>query len=190
MILARTPNLWELRRIIGNVKTKAIITYALIWIADLINVERNLTEVQIAELTADIIEEYGFLKVEELKYIFKHAVRSNQIYGRLDYNVVMNWLKNYCDNRTELCMDISDQEDREKNNKVEDPNRPGAISLSEYRQQLSERAAQGDEDAADILNSMDDYGLNSMSSPQKSGLENKQDFRKFRIKYILSKKLK
>lgn len=185
MIKSESPTFWELKTHIGTVKTHAIIVNALLWLAKLINIDddRNLNEVQIAEIVNDISTQYGYLKVEELKYIFKQSVQKKQIYGRLDYNIIMNWIKEYDDNRTDLCIDISNQQDSQAENKTADPERPGAISFSEYRQQLQQRADNGDADAADTLARLE-------VSPPKASLsqrEDKENFRQFRINHILSR---
>lgn len=145
MIKADTPNLWEIRQNLGVVKTKALIVYALACIAELVNIERNLSEPQMMELAEDILTDYGYFKLEEIKYILKRAVKSEKLFARLDYNIVMGWFKIYNDERTEHCMDISDQELTQiENEAIENAN---AVSWNEYIEDLQDRATQGDQDA-------------------------------------------
>lgn len=145
MIKADTPNLWQLRKLMGEVKTKAVVVYALVWLSELVNVERNLTEAQVGEIANDVIEEYGNLKVEEVKYILKSAVRENKIFGRLDYAVVMKWFEDYAAMRVGHCIDISDQEGTQEANQSTET--PGAISFEDYAASLRERADGGDKEA-------------------------------------------
>lgn len=145
MIKSESPNLWELRRLIGAVKTKAVIVYALAWLSELVNVERNLTEMQIGEIANDIIEEYGYMKPEEIKRVLKQGARSNQIYGRLDYSVVMKWLEDYDAVRTEHCIDISNQEETSAANRIADD--PEAVTLEVYTEKLRAMAKDGDGNA-------------------------------------------
>lgn len=148
MITADTPNLWEIRNETSHAVAVAVIVKALIHLARLVNikVEDNLNDVQIGEIANDVIEEYGYLKVEEVKYIFKQALRSKQIYGRLDYNVVMSWIEEYDTQRTEACIDISDQNETQQANEPPDQSEQ-AISLDEYISQLEVLADNGDMDA-------------------------------------------
>lgn len=153
MIKADSPCLWEIRRLMGEVKTKAMVIYALVWLSDLVNVERNLTEVQIGEIANDVIEEYGYLKPEEVKYILKQSVRENKIFGRLDYAVVMKWFEEYDKKRTEHCIDISNQEETQRANQA--TANPEAVSFDEFVAWLRQKAEDGDEDAKDQLADID-----------------------------------
>ena len=101
MIKADTPNLWEIRNHTDHPTAIGIIVLALLYTARLVNVESNLNEDQIGEIANDVLNDYGYLKVEEVKYILKTAVRTKKIFGRLDYNVVMEWFEEYDSKRTE-----------------------------------------------------------------------------------------
>lgn len=115
MVKADTPNLWTIRNNIGRVKAIAILVNALVQTARLINVENNLTEAQIGELANDILDEYGFLKPVEVKAVLKRGLRS-KIFGRLDYNIVIEWFDDYACERTRAAMDIADQEETQAQN--------------------------------------------------------------------------
>lgn len=154
MIKADTPNVWEVRRDIGELKTKAVIVYALAWLARLVNVERNLTETQIGEIAADIIEEYGYMKMEELKYVLKQGARKEKIYGRLDYNVVMGWFADYAAERAVCCEDISSQRETQELNQAKPAE--GAVTWGEYVNRLWELAAYADPDAVERLSEIAD----------------------------------
>lgn len=149
MITADSPCLWEMRKFMGAVKTKAFLIYALLWLSDLINVERFLTEVQMSEIADDVIEEYGYLKPEELKYIFKKAVRKNKIFGRLDYAVVMSWIEDYDAERTGYCINISSQEETEQINRTS--KKQDAVSFEEFTEWLTCKAESGDKEAQEQL---------------------------------------
>lgn len=147
MIEADSPNLWELRRHIGEVKAKAAVVYALVWAAELVNVERNLSEAQIGECAGDLLEDYGYLKLEEVKYVLKRAVKTEKIFGRLDYNVVMGWFEAYDAERTEEAMRISDQEASEEAHALPPP-APEAMTYQEYVGATEAKARGGDKEAA------------------------------------------
>ena len=106
MIEADTPTLWELRKSLGHAATIAILVKAFIHAAKLVNLDKNLTIEQIGEAANDTLEGYGCLKVEEIKYLLKRALRTQNVYGRLDYNVIMTWVERYDAERTEEAMRI------------------------------------------------------------------------------------
>jgi hypothetical protein len=152
---------------IGDVKTKAIIIYAIAWMAELVNVDRNLTEPQILELSSDILRDYGYIKVEELKYILKRGVKS-KIYARLDYNVVMNWFKDYDNERTEIAMDISDQESSQQENDITVA--PDSITWGQYLERLQRLSQQGDATATarlDEINNPPQQKLTLITNEQR-----------------------
>lgn len=153
MIKAETPNLWQLRQLMGGVKTKAVVIYALAWLSELVNVERNLTEAQVGEIAADVIEEYGYLKVEEVKYILKTAVRENKLFGRLDYAVVMKWFEDYSSVRTGHCIEISDQEATQEANQMVIS--PDAVPFDDYLASLRDKAGNGDKNAKEKLDEIE-----------------------------------
>lgn len=148
MIEADTPTLWELRKSLGHAATIAILVKAFIHAAKLVNLDKNLTIEQIGEAANDTLEGYGYLKVEEIKYLLKRALRTENVYGRLDYNVLMRWVKQYDDDRTEEAMRISDQEAAQLMNEIKEA--PNAISFEQYLINLEKRA-KTDKKAAERL---------------------------------------
>lgn len=146
MIAAETPNLWEIRSKTDHATAIGIIVIALIHTARLVNVDANLNETQIGEIANDVLEEYGYLKVEEVKYVLKTAVKTQKIYGRLDYNIVMNWFKEYDVERTTLCADISDNESKQQR-EIESRPGEGAMTYQQYVDKLKKEAENGSEDA-------------------------------------------
>ena len=153
MVKADTPNLWTIRNNIGRVKAIAILVNALVQTARLINVENNLTEAQIGELANDILDEYGFLKPVEVKAVLKRGLRS-KIFGRLDYNIVIEWFDDYACERTRAAMYIADQEETQAQNQpVSDTS---SIGWEEYLLLLKERAKRGEKAAQDILSEVSD----------------------------------
>lgn len=186
MIKADTPNLWEMRLTIGHVKTKAVVITALLWLARLVNVERNLDEPQIAEIAEDIINEYGYLKAEEIKYIFKQSMRKNKIFGRLDYNVVMGWIDEYDNHRTDLCIDLTEQQDSETDSRVSISE--GAVSFEEYKAALTCRAEEGEGKAAELLSEINNPKESTMKLLTAEEKHQKElDFKQFYYNHYLKK---
>lgn len=153
MIEAETPTLWELRQRLGHPAAVAILVNAFIHAAKLVNLDKNLTIEQIGEAANDILEAHGYLKVEEVKFLLKRALRCENVYGRLDYNVLMNWVEAYDAERTEEAIRISEQQESQQLNVVSTS--PDAKSYSEYLVELNRRASNGDEKAAKIIKAID-----------------------------------
>ena len=126
MIEAETPTLWELRSQLGHPAAIAILVNAFIHAAKLVNLDKNLTTEQIGEATNDTLEQHGQLKVEEIKFLLKRALQKQNVYGRLDYNVLMNWIEQYDNERTEEAMRISEQKESQERNNI--PPSHGAMS--------------------------------------------------------------
>jgi hypothetical protein len=75
------------------------------------NVGQSLTVDQVA-ITADfILENYGFLKIDDLKLCFKNTIsgRYGQVY-RLDVNVIISWIDRYVEDRMNESDEISHNE--------------------------------------------------------------------------------
>lgn len=186
MIEADTPTLWELRREIGHAATIAILVKAFIHAAKLVNLDKNLTTEQIGEAANDILEAHGYLKVEEIKYLLKRALRTQNIYGRLDYNVLMNWVEQYDAERTEEAMRISDQVSSQMQNAEPTPD---AVSFDAYLAGLRERA-KSDHNAALLLESVADqlpYGKTPLSEEDKQKKEHEFKMRRL-TKYLRGNK--
>lgn len=186
MIEAETPSLWDIRRQLGHPAAVAILVNAFIHAAKLVNLDKNLTVEQIGEAANDILEAQGYLKVEEVKYLLKRALRTQNVYGRLDYNVLMNWVEQYDDERTEEAMRISEQASAQMQNAEPAPD---AVSFDAYLAGLRERA-KSDHNAALLLESVADqlpYGKTPLSEEDKQKKEH--EFKMWRLtKYLRGNK--
>lgn len=188
MIEAETPTLWELRSQLGHPAAIAILVNAFIHAAKLVNLDKNLTIEQIGEVANDTLEQYGQLKVEEIKYLLKRALRTQNVYGRLDYNVLMNWVEEYDSERTDEAMRISEQEALQSENRSFDS--PHAVSYDDYLASLAERA-KTDKEAADILDSINNPPAQRLTLLTKEDREQKEkDFKKWLIFDYMQKKRK
>lgn len=187
MVEADTPTLWELRRELGHAATIAILVKAFIHAAKLVNLDKNLTTEQIGEAANDILESYGQLKVEEIKYLLKRALRTQNIYGRLDYNVLMNWVAQYDAERTEEAIRVSDQRASQELNEPKEC--PGAVSYQTYLDKLRERA-KTDHKAAEILDGIENPPPQKLTLlTREERLAHNHEFKKWRIfDYLLEKK--
>lgn len=187
MIEADTPSLWEIRQQLGHPATIAIIVKAFLHAARLVNLDKNLTNEQIVELANDILSEYGYLKVEEIKYLLKRALRTRNVYGRLDYNVLMNWVEEYVTERTEEAIRISEQEDLQRQNETKVSE--DAVTFEQFISNL-EQEAETDTEAAEMLKKAKEFQKHRHQYLTKDEKAQKDhDFKKwFTFTYLLGKK--
>lgn len=183
MIEADTPTLWDIRQRLGHAAAVAILVNAFIHAAKLVNLDKNLTIEQIGEAANDTLDSYGYLKVEEVKFLLKRALRTQNVYGRLDYNVLMNWVEQYDAERTEQAIDISHNEEVEAQRRVSD--NPEGKDFKTYLAELKERA-KTDKSAAKLL-----ANYEAIQSVPTIGATRKNDdhkFKLFKYDYLLRKK--
>lgn len=177
MIEADSPTLWDLKRYLGRPAVIAILVKALIHASRLVNLDNSLTEAQMGEIANDILENHGQLKAEEIKFLLKRALRTQKVYARLDYNIVMNWVEEYVDERTEEAMRISDQEATQARNKIECS--PDAIGYAEYITRLKERA-QADAKAAELLEEIESRDRDPKPLTREECQQSDHDFKMWR----------
>ena len=69
--------------------------------AALVNTERNLTPMQVEYIAAEIMEQYFYLTLGDIRFLMKQGIagKYGEIYGRLDVPVVMGWVEKYADDR-------------------------------------------------------------------------------------------
>lgn len=185
MIQSDSPTLWDIRNHTDNATAIGLLVKALIYTARLVNVENNLTEDQIGEIANDVLNEMGYLKMEEVKHILKTAVRTKKIYARLDYNVVMGWFEQYDSERTEEAIRISDR--KAQIAQMEQPSEDG-ITFEQYAELLRQRADSGDKSAQERLKQIEapsDIGIHCVSREQRK--QRDDEFKTFYSKYIIDK---
>lgn len=107
-----------------------------------------MNDVQIA-ITCDlIIETYPHYKLEDFKLCFKNAMKHkagyDKLYDRLDGAIIMDWLKVYDKERTDLAMSISENDSKQLS-------QSNGANYQEYLKYLKEQADNGDEKAMHIL---------------------------------------
>lgn len=153
MVAAKTPTIARIKNEASETDVRALLYIAICEVCDFFNVGKNMNDTQVA-LTADlIIEEFWHLRLEEIKYCFRRAMRREKVFDRIDGNIVLGWLDQYDAERTEIAMSISDSESAFapiKNERSSD-----SVSFDDYFKGLQEQAAAGDKEAeamvADIL---------------------------------------
>lgn len=180
MICSDSPSLGDIRRSMGLPVAIGIATKLLVWLARMVNVDRNLNEIQIAELANDLVYTYDYLKPEEIKFLFKRTLRTKKIYACLDYNMVMCWIEEYDAERCEMAIDISNQAETQSANDI--PKNGDEIGYDEYLAQLRQRSENGDDTAIQILTTIED-----LEKVKHNDHEKEKAFKEWKFKYLASK---
>ena len=96
------PTLGTLKLYQGEAITNAVLHILLSEVKDFFNVGNTFNSQQLTITRELIYKEYHYLKISEIKYCFRMGMAGNfgDLYGRLDGQIVMNWLKEYDKERT------------------------------------------------------------------------------------------
>ena len=97
VFLSSEPAIGTITRILGETKSRAAVVFLLADALEFFNATETMSDVQVA-ITVDLImEEYPYLKMDDLKLCFKNAMKMKygRIYNRIDGQVIMSWLREY-----------------------------------------------------------------------------------------------
>lgn len=188
MVKAQTPTIAEIKNKASETDARALLYIAVCEVCDFFNVGKNINDVQVATTVEMIIESFWHLKLEEVKYCFRRAMRTERLFDRLDGNIILGWLRTYDEERTEEAIRISEQEATEEVNAHCLP-APGAISYEEYMAILERQAAAGDKEAQSKLKSIRSIPKSGLS-PDKKQAENDHKFKIWKTFHYLPNKKK
>lgn len=186
MVAAQTPTLAKIKNSASETDARALLYIALCEVCDFFNVGKNMSDTQIA-LTADlIIESYWYMKLEEIKFCFRRAMRREKLFDRLDGNIILGWLKEYDVERTEEAMRQSEQEALQI--QYQQQPSPGAVSFEQYIDSLWNLAYYADPEAIEKLCNMPDLS----TLPKVLSIEEQHrkefEFQLFKQRYNQNKK--
>ena len=138
-------------RAFGDMKLQALMVKGMNRFLRVYSVSGAMDAVQVADTINLIVETYPHYKQEDFKLFFNMAKKGmfGQIYGRMDGEVIMNWLAKYDIHRDTVAQDEGIKAaDRFKERVA--PERKGGVYYSEYLK-IRERAESGDEEAQRLL---------------------------------------
>lgn len=185
MVAAQTPTIAKIKNSASETEIRALLYIAICEVCDFFNVGKNMNDTQIAATVDLIIESYWHLKLEEIKYCFRRAMRQEKLFDRLDGNIIMGWIQNYDNERTEEAMRISEQQESEEINSRQPSE--GAMSFSQYLSRLEESASNGNTGAKERLEEIASLPnhLTLLSSEEKHRKE--RAFKQFYYDYLSKK---
>lgn len=184
MVAAQSPTIAKIKNSISLNDIRALLSIAICEVCDFFNISKNMNNAQIAITVDLIIENFWYLKLEEVKYCFHRAMMRERIYDRLDGNIIIGWLRDYDAERTEEAMRMSDQRASQELN--EPKNGPGAVSFKEYMAILKEQA-QTDKEAAKRLEDITEISSDKTPTQEKVKQKN-HDFETWKqFNYLLKR---
>lgn len=184
MVAAQSPTIAKIKNSISLNDIRALLSIAICEVCDFFNISKNMNNAQIAITVDLIIENFWYLKLEEVKYCFHRAMMRERIYDRLDGNIIIGWLRDYDAERTEEAMRMSDQRASQELN--EPKNEPGAVSFKEYMAILKEQA-QTDKEAAKRLEDITEISSDKTPTQEKVKQKN-HDFETWKqFNYLLKR---
>lgn len=141
------PAIVQVRRSFGQAGARAVISYLVSDALEFFNVTETMTDRQVAMTVDLIIEEYPYLKMDDLKLCFKNAMKMKygQIYNRIDGQVILGWLKAYNAERCEAAQTASENEAKSHLQHEK------SVTYMEYFDMIRAKAAAGDKDAAEAM---------------------------------------
>lgn len=146
MVRASTPTLERIKNTVSETDARALLTLAVCEVCDFFNVGKNMTDTQVAMTVDFIIQEFSYMKLEEIKACFHKAMLREKLYDRLDGGIILGWLREYDATRDEVLERINIEEKKQLEMSTAKPCE-GAMSFDDYVSYLREKSARGDKDA-------------------------------------------
>jgi len=97
----RVPTLSNLKFYRNEAYCLAVMCSLLRELCDNLNVGKTMTDQQVTYFADAIIEKYYFLKISEIRYVFRCAIMGEfgQLFDRLDAQIIMLWISQYEEKR-------------------------------------------------------------------------------------------
>lgn len=186
MVLSDTPSLSCIKANLGEAGARAVIAIAVSEVVLFFNVGKNMNASQVA-LTADLIlQRYWYLKVEEIKAVFRKAMNRAKVFDRLDGNVIIGWIAEYDAERDDLMEQININEKNRAENAAPLDISDG-IDFKTYASNIRSRVANGDKQAMELLNGVEFFEKMGADAQKKKTTD--EDFRKWYTTVYLPNRL-
>ena len=108
----------------GDMTVRAFVLIMLTDCVSFFNIGKTMTEVQLAQTAEMIIDDYGFLKIDDFKLMFTYAKKGyyGAMYDCIDGNVILRWIEVYLKERMNVGESISSLDhDKVRSNEREAP---------------------------------------------------------------------
>ena len=105
----QTLSLVQIKKSKGEAFLRSYISLWLIYLNELLNLNKPLTEAQIRLCAEQIMADYHHLKISELSLIFKRIGECGELYERISMPKVMSIFRQYDQERTEVVVTQNQQ---------------------------------------------------------------------------------
>lgn len=149
MVEMKSPTIGIIKNRSSLAEARALLTLAVCEVCDFFNVGKNMNPTQVAVTVDIIIDSYSHLKLEEIKYCFRRAMKQSVLFDRLDGNIILGWLAQYDHERTMECVKLSERDDARR---MQGQISAGAtMSFGEFAEKVRRQAEDGDVGAQDMM---------------------------------------
>lgn len=177
-----TPAISTVNKYLGREVSKDAVIQIIAEAAALLNIGKNLQPHQIEFLAEDILHDWFYLTIGEVRYIMQQGIRNRwgNIYDRLDVETVMGWIGQYDAVRT-------DAVERRAQKAAEAQNTDRAVPMPDSLKQLADSLSPKPRTASEFMpdapfEEMVCQEWAALSDGEKAGLDF-QKFRTMRIEY-------
>lgn len=151
VFLSFEPSIGTIIKECGEVKARAAVVYLLADALEFFNASDTMSDIQVAMTVDLIMEEYPYMKTDDIKLCFKNAMKMKygQLYNRIDGSIIMSWFREY---NKERCAVADNQSwDEHKAHRCEDAKPTNGLFYESYLEELKEKSDNGDKDASEAL---------------------------------------
>ncbi len=115
----------------GDMTVRAIVLLMLTDCVSFFNVGKTMTQPQLAQTAEMIIDDYGFLKIDDFKLLFTYAKKGyyGQLYDCIDGNVIIRWIETYLNDR----MNAGEQMSMREHEAINDKTYPSFVEIHNER---------------------------------------------------------
>jgi len=120
-IESKAPSVASFQREHGRQFTEGLITFWLLYLNKVLNLNKPMSEEQINLCSSMVVEEFYMLKVSDLTLLFKRIISGQygEFYERLSIDKILTFFRTYLDERFELAADNSIRNHNEETKKTE-----------------------------------------------------------------------
>ncbi|MCQ2202415.1 MAG: hypothetical protein MJZ27_10045 [Bacteroidales bacterium] len=101
---AKEPSLAAIKRVSSEAKVKALIKLQCVYLNEMLNLKRPLTEAMIDRIADDVMKEYYYLSMADVYLVFDRAIKGywGEFYELVNVPMVEGWFRKYADERFEI----------------------------------------------------------------------------------------
>lgn len=122
---------------------RAALVFPLSELLDFFNVDKTMSDKQLATTINLLVEEYPYLKLDDYKMCFRYVMLGHygKVYNRIDGQMILGWVNDYVHERAAVADEMSYNEHKKLKSTG------GGMFYEEYRKELEREAAAGNEEA-------------------------------------------